>query len=371
MKKQYFHSLDALRFFAFLKVYLLHIPIQGEFPIFSYLKKGGGLGVAFFFVLSGFLITYLLVFEKIKYHQINIKKFLIRRSLRIWPLFYLLVILGFFLPYDFKEFIGMHMVGGGYELDWRFSFSFLENYKMLITDNFPKTTPLSVFWSLCIEEHFYLVWMVSLFFIPVKRFPFFLVSCVGVALVARWIEPSIWHNSTIETNDLFTNLDYFAFGGLLGYFVAMDIKYVETFIEGIPVWIRYFALTIVILVVVFHPEIFPANASRHFLLFKPTIFAILFTLTIAVFIPINSSIKIKSKILTYLGTISYGLYVYHIIFIHILFQYFLRNDIKIDNWGTLSLFMLLTMGSSIFVSSLSFRYFEKIFLLWRERLTRV
>ena len=65
-QKRRFHTLDALRFFAFLKVYLLHVPLQGDFPIFSFLKSGGGIGVSFFFVLSGFLITYLLVFEKYK-----------------------------------------------------------------------------------------------------------------------------------------------------------------------------------------------------------------------------------------------------------------------------------------------------------------
>lgn len=102
MEKIHFHSLDALRFFAFLKVYMLHVPIQGNFPILNYIKGGGGLRVSFFFVLSGFLITYLLVFEKIQNGKIKIKKFFIRRSLRIWPLFYLIVIIVFLLSNNFK-----------------------------------------------------------------------------------------------------------------------------------------------------------------------------------------------------------------------------------------------------------------------------
>ncbi len=165
----HFHSLDALRFFAFLKVYLLHIPIHGDFPIFSFIKSGGGIGVSFFFVLSGFLITYLLVFEKQKTGKINIKNFLVRRSLRIWPLFYLMVIMVFLLPYEFKELIGFHMTPNGYEFDWKYSFSFLENYKALLMDAPPKTTPLSVFWSLCIEEHFYIFWLILLSLTPVKH----------------------------------------------------------------------------------------------------------------------------------------------------------------------------------------------------------
>ena len=146
MKRQHFHSIDALRFFAFLKVYLLHIPLQGDFPVFGFLKSGGGIGVAFFFVLSGFLITYILSLEKLSERKINIKKFLFGRSLRIWPLFFLLVLIAYLLPYELKNSIGFHMLGGGYEFDWKYSFTFLENYKMLLADNYPKTTPLSVFW---------------------------------------------------------------------------------------------------------------------------------------------------------------------------------------------------------------------------------
>ena len=191
-QKRRFHTLDALRFFAFLKVYLLHVPLQGDFPIFSFLKSGGGIGVSFFFVLSGFLITYLLVFEKIQKGQINLRKFFIRRSLRIYPLFFFLVGLAFLLPYELKEKIGFHMIGGGYSLDWRYSFTFLENYKMLLADNFPKTTPLSVFWSLCIEEHFYITWMIMLFLVPQKRILAFLISGIFIAWTARYFDPMIW-----------------------------------------------------------------------------------------------------------------------------------------------------------------------------------
>ena len=72
MNKIRFHSIDALRFFAFFKVFLLHLPYQGDSSVFNYLKSGGGIGVYLFFVLSGFLITYLLVFEKLKTNKLNI-----------------------------------------------------------------------------------------------------------------------------------------------------------------------------------------------------------------------------------------------------------------------------------------------------------
>lgn len=369
MKKIHFHSIDALRFFAFLKVYLLHVPIQGEFPVFAFLKSGGGIGVSFFFVLSGFLITYLLVFDKIQNKQINIKKFLIRRSLRIWPLFYLMVIVVFLLPFGLKQNAGLHMVGSGYDLDWRYSFSFLENYKMLVLDLPVKTTPLTVFWSLCIEEHFYLFWMICLFFIPVKHLTKFFLLSIVIAWLSRIVEPMIFENIRINTNDLFTNLDYFAIGGIPGFLAAKNYQKLVSFIEKIPLWSKYLIILVVVVSVVFQKELLPVETDSVFFIFRSTIIAILFSALIAVLIPANSKIKIKSRVLSYLGSISYGLYVYHIIFIHVVFQYFINRNIKIDNWQTLLIFMGITFGGTVLISSLSYKYFEKPFLSLREKLT--
>src|SRR5690348_9426031 len=94
--KIFFPNLDGLRFFSFLVVFLYH----GHLSIFSYLKDSqpktyaaieflfqhGNLGVNFFFVLSGFLITYLLIKEKEFTGTIHVQNFYIRRILRIWPL---------------------------------------------------------------------------------------------------------------------------------------------------------------------------------------------------------------------------------------------------------------------------------------------
>lgn len=367
LEKRRFHTLDALRFFAFFKVFLLHIPLQGDFPIFSFLKSGGGIGVSLFFVLSGFLITYLLVFEKIQHGQISLKRFFLRRSFRIYPLFFFLVLIAFVLPYNFKEEIGFHMVGGGYDFDWRYSFFFLENYKMLIMDNFPKTTPLSVFWSLCIEEHFYIVWMIVIFFLPVKRMLPFLLFSVGVAWLARYFDNAIWQNYMIQQNDLFTNIDYFAIGGILGYLVAKDYQRVASWIQNIETHWKYIFILSIIGMVVFQDHILPSDIYI-ISIFRPTIIAIAFTLLIAVFIPENSSIRISdNNIISYLGKISYGLYVYHIIFVHVIFQYFIKHKILMDDWFTVGGFMIAVMGGSILVSMLSFKFLEQPFLEWRKK----
>jgi peptidoglycan/LPS O-acetylase OafA/YrhL len=104
-KRVYFENLDGLRFLCFLSVFFFH-SFHTDFDsiratdTYHFIKRdifgNGNLGVNFFFVLSGFLITYLLIEEKNLNGQIDIKRFWLRRILRIWPLFYLCVIIGFF-----------------------------------------------------------------------------------------------------------------------------------------------------------------------------------------------------------------------------------------------------------------------------------
>src|SRR3954447_9736754 len=124
-----FHSLDALRFFAFLKVFFLHIPVA-TFAVFNFLKNGGGTGVVFFFVLSGFLITYILLSEKTLTGTIKLKNFYLRRILRIWPLYYLILCLAFLTPY-LASLFQFNTSGEGYTPNWMMSVLFLENYQMI------------------------------------------------------------------------------------------------------------------------------------------------------------------------------------------------------------------------------------------------
>ena len=111
----YFRGMNALRFFAASLVVFHHaeqIRIKNDLfnlKLFSFFNNGG-IAVTFFFVLSGFLITYLLLKEKFFSGSISIKKFYYRRILRIWPLYFLLVFLGtllipflisfFHIPYE-------------------------------------------------------------------------------------------------------------------------------------------------------------------------------------------------------------------------------------------------------------------------------
>jgi peptidoglycan/LPS O-acetylase OafA/YrhL len=365
IKREHFQSIDALRFFAFLKVYLLHIPLDAKFPNFSLIKSGGGIGVSFFFVLSGFLISYLLFLEKANANRIDLLNFYKRRAFRIWPLFFLMVLLAFLLPFDLKQDLGLHMVGGGYNFDWRFSFTFLENYKMIAMDQFPKSTPLSVFWSLCIEEHFYIVWGILFFFLSSKNVFRMLLFSVVIAWISRAYESYYTTNLIIETNDLFTNLDYFSCGGILAYvFVFYKVK-LNSVLQKIGKWKLKLGLLVLVLLLILHNQLIPEPTEFSFI-FKPTFIAVVFTLIICLFISAESGIVIKSKWLNYLGVRSYGLYVFHIIAIHMLYQYCLLHHIKIDTSLSLIIFMLISFSTTVLVAMFSYRFFEKPILSLRR-----
>jgi peptidoglycan/LPS O-acetylase OafA/YrhL len=365
IKREHFQSIDALRFFAFLKVYLLHIPLDAKFPNFSLIKSGGGIGVSFFFVLSGFLISYLLFLEKANANRIDLLNFYKRRAFRIWPLFFLMVLVVFLLPFDLKQDLGLHMVGGGYDFDWRFSFTFLENYKMIAIDQFPKTTPLSVFWSLCIEEHFYIVWGILFFFLSSKNVIRMLLFSVVIAWISRAYESYYSTNLIIETNDLFTNLDYFSCGGILAYVFVFNKVQLNLLLLKIGKWNLKLCLLGLTLLLIFHNQLIPELTNFSFI-FKPSIIAAVFTLIICIFISAESGIVIKSKLLNYLGVRSYGLYVFHIIAIHMLYQYYLLHHIKIDTSLSLIIFMLISFSITVLVTMFSYRYFEKPILRLRR-----
>ena len=95
----YFPELDGLRFIAFMMVYLFHggVPqgimarLIGSRAALA-LRENGGFGVQLFFILSGYLIATLLLREEARYGRIALRAFWIRRILRIWPLYYLIVV---------------------------------------------------------------------------------------------------------------------------------------------------------------------------------------------------------------------------------------------------------------------------------------
>src|SRR5438128_9910033 len=158
MKNKAIHlpGLNGLRAIAALGVLLSHTVMAlvdyNLKPLFGSLPNGrpaglsiGGYGVIIFFALSGFLITYLLLVEKEK-QPIDIKKFYVRRVLRIWPLYYFYLGLTFIIYFAFKL---------PYPDTLPYYLFYTANIPFLLQSTLPY---VEHFWSLGVEEQFYVFW---------------------------------------------------------------------------------------------------------------------------------------------------------------------------------------------------------------------
>ncbi|MGC8823165.1 MAG: acyltransferase family protein [Bacteroidales bacterium] len=343
--RTHFHTFDALRLFSFLLVFLHHSPVPESSP-FSYFSKSGGIGVVFFFVLSGFLITYILLEEKVNKGKISLKKFYVRRILRIWPLFYAMILFAYLTPYLLDAFHFSYS-SEGYQPNWLMSVLFLENYKMMITGSFPNVSPLGVMWSLCIEEHFYLIWGILIATINVKRIPVLILVSVLLANVCR----IIYMVKGIATIDIFTNIDYFAFGAIPAYLLVFKNEWIG-WLEQLPPAIKYGVAIIAAVLIFLLPHI-------HYVwveLISPFLLGATFSLLILFTLPPNNCLKISDNAwLSRLGVYTYGLYLFHTIVIN----FFHHTVISQYAWPW---FICISLVVTILISMLSYHIFEKQFL---------
>jgi len=155
-------QLDAIRGIAILVV-VVHNLHGLDFPPLSLVTNYGWMGVDLFFVLSGFLITGILLDTKPSEHYF--RNFYARRGLRIWPLYYAVLLFMFVVvpllrPQDSTELFQRSSPWWSYPL-------FLQNF--LVTAPALAVGPLGVSWSLAVEELFYLVWPFFVRYLPAKR----------------------------------------------------------------------------------------------------------------------------------------------------------------------------------------------------------
>jgi peptidoglycan/LPS O-acetylase OafA/YrhL len=350
--KHHFPIFDALRCFAFLKVFIQHLPITA-FPLFNRLKDGGIIGVQFFFVLSGFLITYIIIADKINTGTFQLKNFFIRRVLRIWPLFYLCLLVAYTIPAVLAA-LHLQKAETGYQPIWWISVLFMENYRMIFRHAAPNVPELAVTWSLCIEEHFYIIWGLLLWLLPVKAVPKLAVCCIAAAFAAR----IVFYHFGLEPTDVITNIDLFAFGALPAYLFVTNRTQIEEYIAKIPMINCRIAGVGVLLLTFVAAQI--KNVVANFIFF-PTMFGVLFSgiLFVAVF---SKRPLLHSALLTKLGTYTYGLYIWHVLAIVILARVFGMIHLSIDTPINAMMFAAAALCLTIMMSVCSYNIYEKPFL---------
>lgn len=173
-KRVYFDYLDSLRFFAFFVVFVAHsailFPISSDwfYTFYRNILSNGSYGVNFFFILSGFLISYLLLAEKKETGNVSIKTFYLKRVLRIWPLYYVVFFISLFILPMLVSWLGADYIEGNLNTFPNLNTTAGENgplWFLLFIGNFYRAydlglTPfaIGVLWSVCVEEQFYLFW---------------------------------------------------------------------------------------------------------------------------------------------------------------------------------------------------------------------
>ncbi|NNU34850.1 acyltransferase [Mucilaginibacter sp. S1162] len=209
MSLKYYKELDGLRGVAALMVMFFHFMPDRDItvsPIVHYLHKVGVFGqtgVTLFFVLSGFLITRILLNQKANRHYF--RNFYIKRALRIFPLYYLGLVIFYLIIPLIINYAPSPYSSAPYWL-------YIQN----ITDTFmiPSNGPQH-YWSLAVEEHFYLFWPLLIYYIAIKNTPRLIAGIVVAALVCRCLLIYFGYGTFYFT---FSIMDGLAIGALLAWY---------------------------------------------------------------------------------------------------------------------------------------------------------
>jgi peptidoglycan/LPS O-acetylase OafA/YrhL len=375
-ERYYRPELDALRFFAFLSVFLYHVLpsvevanhagwSRGAAWMAANFKIAGSFGVCLFFFLSSFLITELLVRERRSTGTVHVKAFYIRRVLRIWPLYF------FFL--FFGALLGQFVSGWHIEAPRLLAFlALLGNWYVAAVGQ--SSNPIAPLWSISIEEQFYLTWpwlakgggrttilAVSLLLLPISW-----LTTYFLARSPRAPDQAIWFSSLAQ-------FEFFALGALTALWLQ----------GRVPRWKmtgRLIAVTAAGALWIVAEGFFHLRDSR--LSSGPLSSVIGYQLVglgcalfLAGFLGISRSFTPRP--LLYLGKISYGLYVFHYLCRDIAVA-ILRQGAHATRWtGRLqvllhgSAVLAIALLFTIILAALSYRFLEQPFLRLKERFTFV
>ena len=329
-------QLDTVRGMAILLVMLHNIGEQ--YPSFhlQYLFKNGWMGVDLFFVLSGFLITGILA--DTKKSQGYFKNFYVRRCLRIWPLYYSLLLFMFVLLPALRP-SEAHAIFEKSSPWWAFPL-FLQNFLLPISTN--GAGPLGVTWSLAIEEQFYMVWPVVVRFCSHAQLQRLAIAELCLSPALRFYLSL--HNVHLYTN-VFCRLDGLMAGALLAFVVRGDNFIPSKFIKH--AWIALLiAAPLAFFTEALHARwmVFSLSAAASAAFVYLSLFSVQKWLQLGM----------KNRFMVYTGTISYGLYLLHKI------PFAIVQSFRLDRYPFLVMPIILL--TSYAAAALSWNLLEKPFL---------
>jgi peptidoglycan/LPS O-acetylase OafA/YrhL len=342
-------SLDGLRAISVILVILVHLRVPHVPDIH---------GVLTFFVLSGFLITWLLLNESERMGAISIKDFYIRRALRIFLAFYVFWIIHF----------GLYLMSRGLPTarivtDYMSAFFYVSDYRVAFSSVLPV---LSHTWSLSVEEQFYLVWpwMFLAFQHNLRKLTYILVGIISAVYAYRVVLFFFYHVRDLRLHATFDGrADHLFIGCLLAVLLKRGV--LQTFWEAISSRAVLPVVTLLMLIA----SIALNEHYRHYR-YKYSVGFSLDPLLIAVFLVQVVALGdtwlwgcLNWPITRYVGRISYPMYLYH----------GLANDAALRIWRGHSLGFVAPSAVviGILFASVSYVVVEKPFLRLKSKFSRV
>ncbi len=375
--KKYFDNLDGLRAYAALAVVVFHMNLN--WPNYWYLLPYGWLWVEIFFIISGFLITNILV--NLKQSNTFFSTFYSRRIRRILPLYFLCLIFTiFYWIYKNNSINDLY----AYIL-------FIQNWIIWInnwTAEFPAIFGHS--WTLTIEQQFYLLWPIFIRYINLNKL--WIVCVVGIifSMISRFYSAELypWYTTAYST---FSHLDTLLWWSLLAVFYNQkyDLKKLLKYNALIVtfIFLAYYYLTNIFNIPAFWDQIIRSNDVEWpltMIILTPLCIILVHYLIVSKNILTNA--LFKNKVVVHLWKISYWIYLYHIFVLYILdynspTMIMLRkhfhlslldfiapfianiNDVFIISFRiTAAVAYLFQILVVIFIAHFSYTYFERRFL---------
>lgn len=383
--KVYFPGLNGIRFFAAFSVIFHHVeqtkwwindPATNQYPnlwLSMFCDNIGHKGRIIFFVLSGFLITYLFLAEINKTGTLNLRKFHTRRVLRVWPVYLIVVLFGFLLlplytniPYHYGVSFN-ESIQEGYWLKFGFFFFMMANIARFL---WQPVLGISQLWSIAVQEQFYLVWpfltrLFKNYFLPFVIF--FIASKVSIEVLLKiYRENYEWFpNQIITLNRLSTIIkwweifavDQLAIGALCAYLFFHKKMSILNFVYN--KWV-------VVVTTIIYTYLFFIKVDFYGHTFVEGIIAAVLMLNIST--NPKFPVKLENRTYNYLGNISYGIYLFHNIAMITVLNYMLKyslfstNDIMFN-----VVFYAGTVVLTLAISAFSYKYIENYFLKLKSK----